>query len=119
MAWLGAIPPGYEIDHINGDRSDNLHSNLRAIPHSQNCKNPKSLERYRAANALSAGKYDKERLRRARTKEYYQMLVETYHRLKEENGRCGIWQLMKVGHCGYPRAMRIIAELESKYENNQ
>ena len=118
-AWFGVIPDGYEIDHKDGDRSNNRNNNLRAVPHSLNCKNPKSMERFRTANQLSAGKYNKERLRQACTKEYYQMLVATYHKLETELGHCGIWKLMKVGHCGYPRAKRIIAELEAKHENNQ
>ena len=33
---VGEIPNGYEIDHINGDRTDNSINNLRIVTHSQN-----------------------------------------------------------------------------------
>ena len=31
----GPIPPGHDIHHRNGDRTDNRHENLEIIPHSQ------------------------------------------------------------------------------------
>lgn len=49
--WLAAgreIPPGYEIDHINGKKWDNCLENLRLVTRQQNsfnqgvCKNNKS-----------------------------------------------------------------------------
>jgi hypothetical protein len=117
-------PGALEIDHINGMRSGvdengmeaNNIQNLRAVTHKQNCANAVSRERYIKANALSKGKYDKERLRKARTKEYYQKLIETYHELKEKYDNVGIWKLMKIGHTGYGRAKRII-ELDGKEIN--
>lgn len=42
MAWIyvyGNIPYGYEIDHINHDRSDNRISNLRAVEQAENKRN--------------------------------------------------------------------------------
>lgn len=41
LVWLietGAFPE-HQIDHINGDRSDNRYWNLRDVPQSENCRN--------------------------------------------------------------------------------
>ncbi len=37
-AWKGPIQEGYEIDHINGDKSDNRPCNLDLVTHSENIK---------------------------------------------------------------------------------
>lgn len=39
---FGAIPPGWEIDHINGVRTDNRLENLRCIPQAANKRNMKT-----------------------------------------------------------------------------
>lgn len=38
MAFLGVIPQGFEIDHIDKNRSNNAISNLRILPHDQNMR---------------------------------------------------------------------------------
>lgn len=35
-AFIGPIPPGYEVDHINGDRLDNTLRNLEIVTPSEN-----------------------------------------------------------------------------------
>ena len=103
-----------EIDHRDGNRSNNVIGNLRAVSHKENCANEVSRARYREANALDKGKFNRERMIAAQGKEQYMKLVETYKKLKKRLGSCGIWMLMKEGHCGYPRAKRIISEMEEK-----
>ena len=49
-AFVGPIPEGKELDHINGDRTLNIPSNLRAVSHKENCWNPITRERHIAAN---------------------------------------------------------------------
>ena len=118
MAFCGSIE-GKEIDHIDGNRANCALSNLRAVSHQQNCSNEVSIERYRIANSLDKGKYDYERLQLARSKEYYDKLVATYKALCLEHGKVGVMMLMRTGHCGYPRAKKLVAEMEAKSAINQ
>ena len=48
--FVGPVPEGMEIDHINGDNRDNRLENLRVCTHKENCNNPITLARNRAAN---------------------------------------------------------------------
>ena len=41
--FVGTISDELEIDHINGDRGDNRLSNLRAVSHSENQRNPMTV----------------------------------------------------------------------------
>ena len=38
--FKGEIPSGYEIDHINANRSDNKLENLKCVTHKENMNNP-------------------------------------------------------------------------------
>lgn len=49
-AFNGPIPEGKELDHINGERTDNRLENLRVVSHLENCWNPITRERHIAAN---------------------------------------------------------------------
>ena len=118
-AFNGEIPEGYEIDHLGGDRSDNCLIRLRMVSHKDNCNNPKSIERYKRANALDKGKFDRDKMISAQGKRNHDRLVRTYKRLVKKYDHCGIWMLMHEGHCGYPRAKRIVSEMEDKNAANQ
>ena len=111
-AFIGEIPNGMEIDHLDGNRSNNNLSNLQLKSHSDNCKNPSTLERYRISNARDKGKYDLQRLLLAKTKEYHLEVLKAYKNLKERDGKVKLMELMTVAHIGYPRAKRIIKEME-------
>jgi hypothetical protein len=110
---------GLEIDHWDTNKENNDLDNLRAVSHQSNCNNPNSIERYKKANALSAGKFNRDKMQAAKSKDYYQKLVRTYKRLVKKHGYCGVWMLMKVGHCGYPRAKRIITEMQGENDKHQ
>lgn len=117
MAFKGDIGD-LEIDHIDGNPGNCVLTNLRAVSHRDNCNNEISLARYRASNSLDKGKFDRDRMLAAQGKENHDRLVSIYKELKEEHGQVGIWMLMKAGHCGYPRAKRIIAEMEGENDVN-
>ena len=116
-AFNGEILSGTEICHRNCNREDCSLENLYATNHKENCNNPTSLENYRKANAIEKGKYDRKRLEKAMTKEYEQKLIRTYMFIRTHEGDCGVWRLMRQGHCGYPRACKIVAEMRGKYDN--
>jgi hypothetical protein len=44
--FMGEIPEGYEIDHINADPSDNRLNNLRLVTHTQNIRLSKKRTDY-------------------------------------------------------------------------
>lgn len=46
-AFVGPIPEGMEIDHINTIRDDNRLDNLRVATPKENCNNPITAERHR------------------------------------------------------------------------
>ena len=118
VAFKGKIPEGYEVDHLV-DRDVNELNLLRVVSHKENCNNPKSIERYKRANALGKGKFDRDKMIAAQGQQNHDRLVQTYKRLVQERGQCGIWLLMKVGRCGYPRAKRIIEEMRGETGINQ
>lgn len=128
QAFNGDIPKGYEVDHVNGLRSGkdsngvdaNSLSNLRAVTHKENCANNEvSRERYRIANAIDKGKYHCEKMHQARTKEHYQLLKVEYKKLKEEYDKVGTLLVIQKLHVGYPRAKKLMAEMDSREHINQ
>lgn len=118
MAFNGEIPEGYEIDHLT-DRNENSLNQLRMVNHKDNCNNPKSIERYKKSNALDKGKFNREKMIAAQGKKSHDRLVRVYKRLVKKHGHCGIWMLMHEGHCGYPRAKKIVNEMGGKNDENQ
>ena len=103
-----------EVDHIDGNPGNCALSNLRAVTHQQNCLNEISLERYRRANALSAGKFNRERMLAAKDKKYYEELKQRYAELKKRYGHVGTYMVMRTLHVGYPRARKLIDEIVKK-----
>ena len=118
-AFNGEIPKSLEVCHEDCNRENNNLSNLQLLTHTQNCRNPQSIKHYRTANQLSKGKFDRDKMIAAQGQQNHDRLVQTYKRLVQERGQCGIWLLMKVGRCGYPRAKRIIEEMRGETAINQ
>ena len=118
MAFNGSIGNKLEVDHRDGDRSNNRLDNLKAVSHKENCANDISRARYRRANALSAHKFNREKMIAAQGKENHDRLVNIYQELKKKHGQVGIWMLMRAGNCGYPRSKRIVNEMEGRNDVN-
>ena len=116
MALFGEITKGMECDDINNDRANCSVSNLRLASHLNNCKNPNSIAKYKAANALEKGKYNRERLIAARGEKREEELKELFKVMCREKGKVKIMEFMERGHCGYYRALRIIREMGKNTE---
>lgn len=122
IAFCGEIPHGMEIDHISTERSNNSLTNLRLVTHSENCRNPNSIAKYKEANSIDKGKYDYERLKASRGKTGYDMAKKTYFALLNKYGSVSVWLMVSEGHVGYPRARKICQEMsdqnDKKWLNN-
>lgn len=116
-AFNGIIPDGKEIDHKDTNKANNQLSNLQMLSHSDNCKNPISLEKYKVSNALDKNKYDKERLLKARTKEYQDNAIKTYYYLFNRDGTVKIATYMNEAHIGFYRAKRLMNQLNNEIIN--
>jgi len=53
-AFVGPVPDGYEIDHINTDRSDNRLENLRVVTHTDNMRNETTVKNSRGIRLENA-----------------------------------------------------------------
>jgi hypothetical protein len=64
LAWLLVTGhwPSSQIDHINGDRSDNRFANLRDVPHHINMQNRRHAHRDNLSTGVLGVSYRKERL---------------------------------------------------------
>ncbi len=110
MAFKGAIPEGMEISHVNSVRLDCRLENLCIENHQSNMNNPVTLLRFRWSNSIKSGKYNKERLAKASTKEYEANAVKVYLLMSD----CGskpvkIMDYMAAAHVSFYRAKRIIS----------
>ena len=114
----GEIPKGLEICHEDCDRTNCKLSNLRLGTHAENCRNPKSLEHYREANSLDKGKFNRDKMEAAKSKEHEESLKSKYIIIWLDKGSTvGVYEFMQKAHVGYPRAVRIIKEMQGKLKN--
>lgn len=111
IAFNGEIPKGLEICHEDCNRQNCSLSNLSIHSHSQNCRNPESIKHYKAANALDKGKFNRERMEAAKSKENKQRLRETYMSMLAHKGGVKVMDFMKTAHCNYYTAMKVIGEM--------
>lgn len=119
FAFNGKIADRMEIDHRDGDRHNCALSNLRICNHASNCQNPRSLERYKIANALSAGKFNRDRMQAAKSQENKARLKREYKTMLKETGYVGVYAFMKKAHCNYYTALKTKAEMEDRNDANQ
>lgn len=81
-AFVGPIPDGYELDHLNTVRDDNRLENLRCVTRKENMKNPLSQKKcsesakLKFKNEETAKKY-RSAIKNAIGKKVYQIDVET------------------------------------------
>ncbi len=54
---MGYPKRGWEVDHLNGDRSDNRARNLRLVRRAQNCQNRRSKKKYKGVSETQWGTF--------------------------------------------------------------
>lgn len=55
-AFNGPIPKGYEIDHIDSNRNNNVLSNLRCVSHKENMNNENTIKKFKGKKRSEAFK---------------------------------------------------------------
>ena len=118
MAFHGEIADKMEIDHIDGDRQNCALSNLQQVTHKQNCSNMISKERYRKANALDKGKFNRDNMIAAMSLENKERLRREYVSMLKEMGTVGVYAFMKSARCNYYTALKTKAEIEGQNGTN-
>lgn len=91
--FIGEIIDGFEIDHINTDKSDNRLENLRMVTPKENRNNMMTLEHYKKANKINSKK-------RERKINVYKndVLINTFNSLSEAAEYFNI-NVSGIGHC--------------------
>ena len=118
-AFYGDIPKGLVIAHEDCDKENCKLENLGLVTYKGNSRNPLSLQRYEAANALDKGKFNRDKMAAAKSPECRDMIVQTYYDMMKENGYCSPYLLARTAHCNFYRAKKIIEEVKCKNEENQ
>jgi hypothetical protein len=102
--FFGPIPDGLVIDHIDGDASNNVITNLRAVSHTTNCRNTKKPKSNKTgvqgvALSLILDKYGKEH-------RYYNAMHTRNGKLKNK--------YFSINKLGEQEAFRLACEYRAK-----
>lgn len=65
--FLGEIAKGMEVDHIDGDRTNNSLTNLRIVTHAENIKNAKERGAFDRGQNAFKGKLGREEIRQIKS----------------------------------------------------
>ena len=84
-AFIGPIPEGYEVDHINRCRSDNRVDNLRIVTRSKNQRNTAQHDRVEAQGRIHTYE-DKKQYWREQKAHYRQAKCKTHKRVHFADG---------------------------------
>lgn len=106
-AFNGPIPEGLEIDHIDGNQSNNCLENLRAVSHLTNLLNPITVSRRKVLT-------DEERKKRGRecSKRYYQKNKEMCNQKKKK-------QRMEKKAAEHEKMLQDLGMTEEEYQRNK
>lgn len=118
-AFNGEIPKGLEVAHEDCNRQNCKLDNLQLKSHSANCRNPESIKHYKAANALDKGKFNRELMEAAKSKENKERLKREHMLIQAQNGAVGVWEFMNSAHCNYYTALKVIGEMNGKMGASQ
>lgn len=102
VAFNGEVPKGYEIDHIDGNKTNNKLENLRCVTHKENCSNPNTFEKF--LKAIKTEGYLKKHRENSENMRGIKLLEEVKKKMSEaKKGKCPPKQVLEAARIAHQK----------------